>query len=315
LVDLKARAAVKGELARAVQVIDRAKEDVLNDKFAGMSKEIEDWWDELRPDEPVFFSGVRPRPQTVRTIDFKASLSTTQERLNPHVRDVIAVFSVSQMHCLGLAAFLARSVREKCGFIVMDDPVLSSDEDHRTNFVHGGLQVLVDSGLQVILLTQDQRLRRAIGELYAHLSVDLFEITMSAPADGCEIDKTSDSISSMLARAKPFIGSLKLELRKSACEKLRDIAERVCKEILVKGRRKNGDASADITEYTDSAGTLEQLVPAVCPFLTDGAHPGKLRVIAQTLNPGKHDDDVPAKEALRQAFGDLQGFKKQYGLS
>jgi hypothetical protein len=306
---------VINELTKAIQKIDRAKEEVMNDKFAGMSQEIQDWWEKLRPDEPVFFSGVKPRPQAVRTIDFKVSLAETSERLNPQVRDVIAIFSVSQMHCLGLAAFLARSVREKCGFVILDDPILSSDEDHRTNFVHGGLEALIDAGFQVILLTQDQRLRKELGHLYAHFDIDLFDITMIVPADGCEVNKTADSISSMLSKVKPFVGNANLEMRKFACEKLRDVSERVCKEIIVKNRMQNGDATAAITDYTDTKGTLEYLIPEAAPFLTDKSHHGKLKVIAQTLNPGKHDDTVPTKEALRQVDGDLRYFRKEYRLS
>lgn len=315
LLDMKALAVVKGEFAKAIQKIDRAKEEVLNDKFAGMSDEIQAWWERLRPDEPVFFSGVKPRPLAVRTIDFKASLATSSERLNPHVRDVVAIFSVSQMHCLGLAAFLARSVREKCGFVILDDPIMSSDEDHRTNFLHGGLQALLNAGYQVILLTQDQSLRKTLSHLYAHLNVELFEITMAEPADGSEVNKTSDSITAMLARVKPFVGNAHLEIRKTACEKLRDVAERVCKEIAVNNRRQNGDLTAQITDYVGPKGTFESLISEAEPFLNDPSHPGKLKVIAQTLNPGKHDGDVPTKEALKQAYGDLGQFRKHYNLS
>lgn len=315
LIDMKARAVVIEEFSQALQKIDRAKEKVMNEKFAEMSQEIESWWDRLRPDEPVFFSGVKPRPQAIRTIDFKASLATTSERLNPQVRDVIAVFSVSQMHCLGLAAFLARAVREKCGFVILDDPILSSDEDHCTNFKNECLTALIDANFQVILLTQDQNLQKALGHLYNHYDIDLFDITTTTPVDGCEVSKTSDSISAGLARVAPYIGNAKLEPRKFACERLRNIAERVCKEIIVKKLRQKGDATADITDYTGPKGTLEFLIKEVAPFLTDMGHPGQLLTIAQTLNPGNHDDKVPTVPALKHACGDLRRFRKEYNLS
>jgi AAA domain len=315
VIDMKARAVVKGELTKALQKIDRAKEEVMNDKFAGMSQEIQDWWERLRPDEPVFFSGVKPRPQTVRTIDFKVSLATTSERLNPHVRDVIAIFSMSQMHCLGLAAFLARSVREKCGFVVLDDPILSSDEDHRTSFLHIALDALLKAGFQVILLTQDQGIQKDLTSLYAHLSIDQFQIILAEPANGAEITKTADSVSAMLAKVKPYIGNARLEARMFAAEKSRNIAERVCKEIVVNNRRLSGEPTAAITDYTGAKGTLESLITEVERYLIDLSHPGKLRVIARTLNPGCHDDNVPTKEALKQAYGELVGFRKQYSLT
>jgi hypothetical protein len=147
--------ALKKEFARALREIDKAKEQVLNDKFTGLSNEIQDWWDRLRPEEPSFFSGVKPRAQTQRTIDFKAALSPDEHRKAFEVREAIAVFSYSQIHCLGLAAFLARAMREGTGFIVLDDPILSSDDDHRVHFLHNGIQTLLNAGFQIILLTQD----------------------------------------------------------------------------------------------------------------------------------------------------------------
>ena len=120
------------------------------------------------------------------------------------VREAVAVFSFSQIHCLGLAAFLARAMREKSGFIVLDDPILSSDDDHRVHFLHEGIQTLIDAGFQIILLTQDQGVARDLGELYAHENIDCFEIEMRDPARGTEVNKTSDSLSAMLTRAKPF---------------------------------------------------------------------------------------------------------------
>jgi hypothetical protein len=200
LIALRARETLKKEFAKALRDIDKAKEQVLNDKFSGLSNEIQDWWERLRPEESSYFSGVKPRAQTQRTIDFKASLSPDANRKTVQVREAIAVFSYSQIHCLGLAAFLARAMREKSGFIVLDDPILSSDDDHRVHFLHEGIQTLIDAGFQIILLTQDQGIAKDLGELYAHENIDCFEIEMHDPARGTEVNKTSDSLSAMLTR-------------------------------------------------------------------------------------------------------------------
>ena len=73
------------------------------------------------------------------------------------LRDAVAIFSQSQLHFLGLASFLARAMREPNGFMVFDDPVVSSDEDYRAHFVCTVLEELIKLGQQMILLTQDQR--------------------------------------------------------------------------------------------------------------------------------------------------------------
>jgi wobble nucleotide-excising tRNase len=97
------------------------------------------------------------RPKARRTIDFKAGLAARADRSDAKLRDVIAVFSQSQLHCLGLALFLARAIYEEAGFLVLDDPILSSDEDYRCHFNAAVIEKLIEQGMQIIILTQDQR--------------------------------------------------------------------------------------------------------------------------------------------------------------
>lgn len=312
LISLQAGEALKKEFAKALREIDKAKEQVLNDKFTGLSNEIQDWWERLRPEESSFFSGVKPRAQAQRTIDFKASLSSDTNRQTVQIREAVAVFSYSQIHCLGLAAFLARAMRERSGFIVLDDPILSSDDDHRVHFLHEGIQTLLDAGFQIILLTQDQGIRRDLGELYAHKNIDCFEIEMHDPARGTEVNKTSDSLLAMLTRAKPYLRSIDKDIRKQAAERLRDAAERFCKEVIVDNARKSGAPQACLTDCDGK--NLGRLIPDVEPYLKDPSHSGKLRAMARNLNPGNHDDDVPDKGTLVHAYGDLEKFRKDYGL-
>lgn len=135
IIERKARETVLKELKKAVKEIDKAKEKVLDDKFADLSESVQEWWELLRPDEPTFFSALGPRPGARRTIDIKAGLSPhPDDRSGAKIRDVVAIFSQSQLHCLGLALFLARAEHEKTGFVVLDDPIFSSDEDYRAHF-------------------------------------------------------------------------------------------------------------------------------------------------------------------------------------
>jgi wobble nucleotide-excising tRNase len=71
---------------------------------------------------------------------------------------------MSQLHCLGLSLFLARAVKEGVGFIVLDDPILSSDEDYRAYFNAPVVEELLALGVQVLLLTQDQRTWKEIAK-------------------------------------------------------------------------------------------------------------------------------------------------------
>jgi hypothetical protein len=158
-------AAKAAGLEKALSEIDTGNGRVLDEKFEELSKAVLVWWDRLRPDEPAFFDAVRRRSgQARRTIDLKVGLSAKEDRSDVKFRNAVAVFSQSQLHCLGLSLFLARAVQERPGFIVLDDPVLSSDDDYRPNFASSVIEGLLDDGMQVIICTQDHKSWKDIGD-------------------------------------------------------------------------------------------------------------------------------------------------------
>ena len=311
LIERQARTALQKELRAALRQIDRGNEKVLDDKFGDLSGGIQHWWDLLRPGEPTFFAAVRPRKRARRTVDFKAGLSLYPDRSAPKVRDVIAVFSQSQLHCLGLALFVARALYEGAGFMVLDDPILASDEDYRAYFKAAVLEELIGRDVQVIVLTQDQKTWKDLEHRYLHEQINMFQLALTNPADGTAVTNTGDDLMAMLARAEVLARGGHPELRKQAGELLRDAAERFCKEMLVRDRWTRGDSSAAISDHDGK--NLGQLEPKVEPLLTaDPSHPGKLRSIGSQLNPASHDDDTPDQGTIAVALGDLKFLKKQY---
>ncbi len=307
-VESHARETVRKELRKALRQIDAAKEQVLDAKFADLSAEIAIWWEALRPNEPTFFECVSLRPGGRRNIDFKAALSPGLDRSNPQIRDVVAVFSQSQLHCLGLAAFLARATRERAGFVFLDEPVLSGDEDHRAYFVAHVVQALFDRGIQIVVLTQDEGTRKNLQERYSHAGVDVYRLTMPDPGSGPDAVKTSDDLAIMLSNIKPLVSRPEPEHRRRAAEEIRNAAERFCKHLLVNARRATSDTKAVLTDY--NGWELGKLIAEVIPLLQDRADRGKLQMIRQNTNPGKHDDDTPSSGDLGVALGDLVRLKK-----
>jgi hypothetical protein len=311
LIDRAARTALARELTRALSAIRKANEQVLEDKFAVLSGDVETWWYLLRPDEPTFFTAVKPRPGTTRTIDFKAGLASGDDHTTATIRDVIAVFSQSQLHCLGLSLFLARAVYEGASFVVLDDPVLSSDETYRAFFNTAVVERLLTLGLQIIILTQDQRTLADLETRYLHLGIAAFELVIDSPLDGTMIIHTSDTLEALLERGRILGRSPLRELRKQTGSTLRDGGERFCKEMLVKKRNTEGDQDALITDYDGQ--NLGSLVPLVEPLLRqDPSHPGKLRTVNRALNPANHDDGAPGSSVLKQAIDDLRDLKRRY---
>ena len=311
LIDRHARALVEMELKAALTQIDHAKEEVLDDKFSDYSGTIQEWWERLRPDETTFFSAVQPRKGAKRTIDFKAGLSANRDRSAPKVRDVIAVFSHSQLHCLGLALFLARAQYEGLGFIILDDPVLSSDEDYRVHFNSTVLSELLNLHMQVIILTQDHDTWEELETRYRHLRISTAQLFIETPAEGSVIENTSDALLAKISRAKSLARGGHPDSRKECGVQLRDGGERFCKEMLVKDRRGKGDATASLTDYDGK--NLEWLCPRVEPLLDrDPSHSGKLRVFKDTVNHACHDNAPPSTAAMTHACAELNYFQKDY---
>lgn len=299
------------EVDEAVSKIDEAKAEILDEKFSMLAQEILRWWELLRPDEPTSFHGLERGGTGRRYLDLKARLGAPGSPASGVIRDAVAVFSDSQLNCLGLAAFLARTVREGTGFVALDDPVPASDEEHRAFFIDRVLQELVDSSIQVIVLTHDERMWKDLQERYSHLGLDTFLVTREDPHVGAVVENRSDTLDALLARASPFIESSSPEIRKIGAGRLRDAAERFCKLVLVQERQRQGHASAKVSDYDGK--TLGDLVPQVQPLLhKDPSHAGKLRLIGQRLNPGSHDDRVPPPGDLRQSLGDLKYLRKEY---
>lgn len=311
LADRAASAALQKELAQALKQIDKGNESVLDDKFAALSQGVETWWNLLRPDELSYFESVGQRPGARRTIDFKAGLAANPDRSDAKLRDAIAVFSQSQLHCLGLALFIARAIHEGAGFLVLDDPILSSDEDYRAYFNTGVIEKLYDLGMQMIVLTQDQKTFKDLGERYLHKGIGTFQIVLQNPLEGSGVTNTADDIATMLSRADTLARGGIPDLLKQSGSLVRNAAERFCKEMLVKNARAKGQAQASLTDYDGK--TLGYLVPKVEPMLAlDPADAGKLRAVGAAVNPANHDDAVPAKGTLKVAIGDLSGLKKAY---
>lgn len=302
------------DLEKALKEIDTGNGKVQDEKLSDLSAQVVEWWERLRPEENTFFEGVQRRSPTARrTIDLRVALSPNDDRSDAKARNAVAVLSQSQLHCLGLALFLARAVKEGAPFVVLDDPVLTSDDDFRPNFNSSVIEALLDLGIQVIVLTQDYKSWKDIGHRWTFKGGTQLQIVKSDPRVGTELRSESDTIATMLAKAQPLIKSQEPDQRKQGASILRQVIERFGKELLVRNRVGTGDGGASITDYDgQNYGTYGTQVQAL--LNKDPADPGKLTAAYSYVTPGPHDDVPPSSSQLSVACGDLKKLKKNYLL-
>lgn len=306
-----ARQEAREELSQAVAQIDEAKGLIFDRRFEEISSEIEEWWELLRPEEHVQFGGVRRRGTGRRYIDFKARLHV--EVGGEHFeRDAIGVLSDSQLNALGLAAFLARCQKQGNPIVVLDEPVQAGDDEHRVTFARFAIERLLDAGIQVIVCSFDRRLVKVMADLYRDHPLDSFSASLSERARGTEVVKTSNPILTALLDAQIFSRHDDETIRAEGTRKMRPAAEALAKEIILQGRRENGE-TCDLSEYEGIV--LGDLLPTLEPYLSDNGERGKWRAAKTVLNPGHHDDEVPARTALMTTAGDLIKSLKDHGLA
>jgi hypothetical protein len=109
-------------------------------------KEVQDLYNLLNPDAPVGFEDMEPASDQIRlhARSFGVRMSAA------------ANLSQCQLNCLGLSVWLMRATTQGSpfGFIVLDDPIQSMDDDHCEAFMDSVLPHLMDDqGKQVILLS------------------------------------------------------------------------------------------------------------------------------------------------------------------
>lgn len=299
-------------LEKTLAEIDTANGKVMDEKFLELSNGVRSWWDRLRPDETTFFDGIQRRSAKARrTIDLKVGMSAKDDRSDPKIRDAIAVFSQSQTHCLGLSLFLARAIEEGSKLVILDDPVLTSDNDYRPNFVSSVIEALLDIGLQVIICTQDHKSWKDMGDRWGHKGAAQFQIVRNDPILGSEIRSQNDDLATMMAQAQPATKSQDPAVRKEGASKLRMAIERFAKMVLVRECQRTGDSLASITDFDGkNFGTYSQRVMGL--LTKDQSHPGKLKAAHAYVTPGPHDDKPPSAGELASAYGDLKKLKKDY---
>jgi len=126
--------------------------------FQTRGQEINAWYDMLNPGASVRYTRMEPGTD---------SLTLWGETFGVQI-NAAACLSQCQLNCLGLSIHLIRALTAGTpfGFVLVDDPVQSMDDDHSQALVAQVIGELMNRGVQVMVLSHEQALVDSIWETY-----------------------------------------------------------------------------------------------------------------------------------------------------
>jgi hypothetical protein len=308
LVEKEARRNLKRDLKDAHESISEAAGKVLSeDKFPALTGLVSKWWDVLRPSEPVNFKEIKPKGTGQRNIDIIATISggAGQEHIE---RDAVAIFSDSQLNCLGLATFLARREDEHIGIIICDDPIQSFDDEHRHYFEERLIRdLLVNHKQQLLIFTHEEKFWDNIMIRYRDLAPCAHRVEVMSLNEGAKIHLSSGRFLDLLKIANSILNHDDPAISGQAGNQYRKVVERFCKEVMA---RHGNFLPSDYELYK---GVLEKLLPKALPYLSS-AHQSVLSSVAHKLNPPSHDDlnYTPDVKEMNWIHGEIKMLSKEY---
>ncbi|HKG94735.1 MAG TPA: hypothetical protein VKA84_22670, partial [Gemmatimonadaceae bacterium] len=171
----RAKEAARDALQGAREALVSARQEMVESRRAELSAGMTKVWRAMRADTATAFSRLSiPAPRGRGfpiEIEVKAALSggdtggVDPDEPRGVARaevDALRVFSESQVNALGVAAFVTRARMLGQRVLVFDDPAQSMDEPRIAAFAEGLLGELLADGMQVIVLTHDEALARAV---------------------------------------------------------------------------------------------------------------------------------------------------------
>jgi len=296
-----AKAKAQRELASLRQALIQSRNTILEARRQQLGEGITAVWRELREDTYSVFSRLyipEPRGRGFPVeIEVKAVLDDgTQQR----EVDALRVFSESQVHALGIAAFVTRSALLGHRTVILDDPVQSMDEDHFRTFAGSLLPYLVGQGLQVIVLTHNDTFSRDVSHAFSDAQDYTTMSIRHSRREGCLVDEGNRRASERLKRAEDLGEEGRFQ---DAWRHVRLAMERIYLVAMLKYGGEGFDPKAWHNQTADfmwKSGT-EDVISRIAP---EGGP--RLRDILALSVAGAHDKAPPGHTDLTQAIRDLR---------
>lgn len=241
------------------------------------------WYDTIRTDgDPdVHFSGFAM--EKTKTGDFKSRrLSVQAKSYGVHLASAVSSLSESKLNALGLSVSIASAIRSPgpWGFLIIDDPIQSWDDEHETRFIDVIRSLVETENKQVVVLSHKGNWAKQVCQGCRTLNGFHCEIT-GYTKDGPHIVVMEwSTIDQRLREVDAIVSdstatSVKLqqgeeEMRLVACQ----VASQIAKEKLGRTTSAHNMNSKDVRAILVEAGVTADLVDRISAmFVTaDDAH-------------------------------------------
>jgi DNA repair exonuclease SbcCD ATPase subunit len=287
------------ELIRSVEQEMQTRQSAL---LATRGAEVKGLYDRLNRGADVVFDGMEPG-----TDSMKLNATSFGTRMS-----AAANLSECQLNCLGLAMWLMRATTPSSpfGFVLLDDPVQSMDDDHTEAFIADIIPHLLDGhGKQVIVLSHVKRITERLRELNAARSFKLFHYdsyTRGGPAITEQI-----ALQRLLTEIKGAARGNE-ENRKYAVDRIRVLSEHFIRELYLHVMGVPVPSPQYDRAMASALLPLFQTITGTTPIEVTG-----LRDTVQFCDPAHHTQvgyAVPTHTNIQPHIDRLENLMKKYGL-
>jgi hypothetical protein len=275
------------------QTVGEVMEEAINTDLTGS---VMGWYDRIKTvgDPEVHFSGFAM--EKTKAGDFKSKrVQVNAQSYGVDLQSAVSSLSESKLNALGLCVSIANAVRTPgpWGFIVLDDPIQSWDDEHEWQFIQVIRTLVEDERKQVVLLSHKQAWVdqvatgcRTINGLRWNITSYTKKGPSIATADWAEIDeriREADKIARDPEASPVKLQQAEEEVRIAICQLVARVAERRLKRKRGAHNLNSGDVRAILVEAGCPAVLTDKVVATF--ETTDNAHhaPEKYEASAQRV--------------------------------
>jgi hypothetical protein len=289
--------------------VDQAVGQTMEDAFSkDLTGAVMSWYQKIRTtsDPDVHFSGFAM--ERTKSGDFKnRRVKVAAHSYGIELASAVSSLSESKLNALGLCMSIATALRAPgpWGFLILDDPIQSWDDDHEVQFIDIIRALAEEEGRQIILMSHRDGWIDQVVDGCRSINGTRYHIT-GYTKDGpliqrCDWATLDQRLAETLAIAKnPAATPVRLqqaeeEIRIAACQLIAEIAKRKLHRITGAHSMNSGKARSLLNEAGCPSTLLDRVISTFA-----------------TTDPAHHSPNAytPNAERIRQYHGTLTQLKQ-----